>query len=103
MIDLVYKMKNTVPTVTGPDAISMLESAFSDTSMVVFASDLLGFEPVNELAVVYSHGLGTLKLPSGESIPTLQPIHALSATTPSKVNPHLSILMWGLVYGNGAV
>ncbi len=71
--------------------------------MVVFASDLLGYEPVMELAVQYCHGLATLTLPTGESIPTLQPIHALRAAKPSQTTTGRHDNMWGLVYGNGAV
>ena len=100
MIDLLYRIKNSQPTIVGEEAARFLAAIIQNPDWVVASTAVLGLEETIEKANYYLSFQARIEL-HGEMLYSLQPIHIcyLDETQLRDGWVHT----WILLYSNGAV
>ena len=100
MIDIIYKIKNSQPTLDGEKAADIVSGIVTHPEWVVASSAVFEMEELLELTNSFISEMARVDI-HGELLLTVQPIHVLYLD-----QQHLHEgwdKMWVLLYSNGAV
>jgi hypothetical protein len=100
MIDVIYKIKNSQPTLVAEQAADLFAGIVSRTDWVVASSAIFPMEELLQYIDYYLTSLARVEI-HGESLLTIQPIHILYVDNTLLQDDWSK--MWGLLYSNGAV
>lgn len=97
--DLIYKMKNSTPSLTGKDAELLVVEAFTSDKFMMFHSKVTGFQETIEIADAFITSLTTVDLQALGVVQSVHPIHVLHFIPHKDPNKEY----WGLLYSNALV
>jgi hypothetical protein len=99
MNDLIYKLKNSTPSLSSTESYDLFLGALSSEEFVICDSDILGFDNALGLSQYFIDALAVITMHDGNIIPAIQPLHVLYFNNPD----NLEYVSWGLLYQNGIV
>lgn len=100
MIDVIYKIKNSQPTIVGEEAQRLLAAIVNNPSWVVVSTALFGLEEMVARVNLFINEQARIEL-HDQMLYTLQPIHILYLDESQLSNGWVKT--WVLLYSNGAV
>ena len=99
MSDLIYKIKNSTPSLIGETAEKIVVEAFLSDKFTIFHSHIIGMEPTIQVAETFINNLTTIDMQNLGVVNSAQPIHVLNfIPTKDKEKEY-----WGLLYSNALV
>lgn len=96
MSDLIYKIKNSTPSLIGELAEKVVVEAFLSDKFMLFHSFVIGMEPTIQIAETFINNLTTIDMQELGVINSAQPIHVLNFVPTKDINKEY----WGLLYSN---
>lgn len=100
MIDLITKIKNSQPTLTGEDAATIFTDIVMNRKWVVASSAIFPMEELMIYVNTFIENMANIEV-HGQNMFTVQPIHVLYVD--DLILQDGFTKMWGLLYANGAV
>lgn len=97
--DLIYKIKNSTPTLTGIAAENIVVEAFLNDKYMMFHSSISGLEETITIGELFINSLTTVDLQSLGVVQSMHPIHVLHFVPQVDKNKEY----WGLLYSNALV
>lgn len=97
--DLIYKIKNSTPTLTGIVAENIVIEAFLSDKYMMFHSSISGLEETLAIGELFINSLTTVDMQTLGVVQSMHPIHVLYFVPQQDPDKEY----WGLLYSNALV
>lgn len=97
--DLIYKIKNSTPTLTGIVAENIVIEAFLSDKYMMFHSSISGLEETLAIGELFINSLTTVDMQTLGVVQSMHPIHVLHFVPQQDPDKEY----WGLLYSNALV